>query len=143
MFYQYDPADVIIVHGSALIEGFAEGSMVSITRRERDFEMDAGAKGDVCMRRMRNPIGEITVRLQAESPSNTVLAQARELAIKGLAVAVPTTVQDLRKAALHSSSFSIVQGAPDVDYAAEAGVREWVFLCADLESFVAGSFLVQ
>jgi hypothetical protein len=143
MFYQYDPNDVIIVHGSLLIDGFAEGSMITVSKRERDFEMDAGAKGDVVMRRMRNPIGEIIVRLQAESPFNTLLAARHELSLKGLAVALPTMVKDLRKTAMYKSAHSIVQGVPDSDFGAESGVREWVFLCADLEAFVAGAIQVQ
>lgn len=116
--------------------------MVSVTRREKDFEMDAGAQGDTVMRRMRNRVGEITVRLQAESPFNTLLANMLEVATKGLAIAVPTIVRDLRKVAMHRAAFSIIAGPPDAEYAAESGVREWVFLCADLESYVGGAIVV-
>lgn len=143
MFYSYDPADVILVHGSLLIDGFAEGSMLTVTKRERDFEMDAGAKGDVVMRRLRNPIGEISFRLQAESPFNTALSAMREVALKGLAVPVPSMVKTLLTADMHRATFSIIQGAPDAERDGGAsGVREWVILCADLEMFVGGAAIV-
>lgn len=142
MFYPYDPNKVVVIHGSLLLDGFAEGSMVTVSKSERDFAMDPGAKGDVVLRRLRNPIGTITVRLQAESPSNTALALLREQNTKGIPVPVPTIVRDLQKNALHKAAFSIVEGAPDSEYASDSGVREWVFLCATLESFVAGAIVV-
>lgn len=142
MFYPYDPNDVVLVHGSLLIDGFAEGSMLTVSKRERDFEMDPGAKGDVVMRRLRNPIGEISFRLQAESPFNTLLSAMREVNLKGLPIPVPSMVKVLKTAEIHRATFSILQGAPDAERDGGAsGVREWVILCADLDMFAGGALV--
>lgn len=139
IFRQYSPNLVKLVTGGILVQMFAKGSKINVAKAEDDFEMVPGCDGDVVLVQNHNPIGSITFRTMAESPSNDQLSARALLSRKVTPVVVPSMVKNLNSTGMHRTTYSVLRRTPDQDYASEAGVIEWVLLCADLEMYVGGA----
>jgi hypothetical protein len=69
MTTDYDPLKVTVTLGGHVVTGFADGSMVTITKSEDRFQPVIGAQGDVAYARSRNESGTATINLMATSAS--------------------------------------------------------------------------
>ena len=69
----YDPKDIVITVNGETIEGFAEGTFVSVERDEDNWTKTVGADGTVARSRTRNIAGRVTLTLMQTSASNAVL----------------------------------------------------------------------
>jgi hypothetical protein len=139
LFATYDPKQTILDWGGLMVVGFAEGSMITIEQAEDDYEMSSGAAGDVVLRRMQNPTGSVTFRLQAESPSNSILGARATTSRRFAPVVLPVMIRNLGQLTQCAAPFACLSRPANVEWAAEAGVREWVLLTAGLEILSGGA----
>lgn len=140
-FKTYDPALITMSFAGILVQGFAEGTMISAERNENSFEETAGSQGDVTRVRTRNRTGLVTITLQAESPTNDLLSTLLALDESTGAGVGPLQITNLIGTTAVESTFAWIKKPPTVEYGNEAGTREWIIACADLEMFVGGSLI--
>lgn len=141
MFKNYDPGRIAGSWKGIPFLGFMDGTFVNAERNEDAFSMSVGAQGDVTRVRSRNRTGLVTITLQAASPTNDLLtAQAQLDELSGVSYG-PLQIEDLNGNTLLLASVAWIKKAPAVEFGTEAGSREWVFECADLEMSVGGAVL--
>lgn len=133
-FGTYDPGEVSLTFRNVKIGGFAEGTFIKAARDEDGFTAKAGSLGDVVRTRNRNLMGMVTVTLQTQSSSNSLLeafaAQDEQFGTGfGPLQAVDHNSDDSE---VHSL-YAWVRKLPDWERSKESGTTEWVFGCADLE----------
>ena len=72
LFAQYDAKDTSVIIDGTYITGLGE-DMVSAEKDEEFFSTSVGAQGDVVESAVNNPLGTVTVTVQATSPSKGFL----------------------------------------------------------------------
>lgn len=81
MVTQYNAKDCVITVNGVYITGLGE-DMVSGEKDEEFFSTSTGAQGDVVVNETNDPIGTITLTVQATSPQKSMLlelAKSREM----------------------------------------------------------------
>lgn len=147
MLRQYSPKENVLSWGGIIPVMYAEGSMIKVEEAEDMVSLSVGATGDVVMVGKFNPTGMITVRLQNESPTNdlfSIRAASQKIALKlgRPMIPYPVLVRGLNRTKPYAAgAYSILQKIPEGDLADEAGVREWVILVADLETWAPGALV--
>lgn len=69
---QYNAKDCVITVNDVYITGLGT-SMVTGSKDEQMFSTTVGAQGDVCVNETNNPLGTITITVQATSPQKPYL----------------------------------------------------------------------
>lgn len=65
----YDVSDVNVSIDGTILTGFSEGDAISVEKMEDNFTEHVGVKGEVAVAETNNNVAELTVVLQATSPS--------------------------------------------------------------------------
>lgn len=141
MLYTYDPKQGTLVVGGAIINGYADGTYLSVERSSDSFSKVSGADGIVSRAKSNDKSGTITITLQQTSSGNDILsgiARRDELANAGV---VPVVYKDLSGRSTAFSATAWVRKPPNMDNGKEIGNREWVLDCAALEIFIGGNAL--
>ena len=128
----YDPKGIVVIVNGQRIEGFAEGSFVSIERNEDSWSYQVGADGTCARARSRNISGTLTLTLMQTSASNSVL--------EGLMIADDATSQgqfawavaDEKYTGLVSSPAAWVQKPATIEYGREMNDRVWTISCGQI-----------
>ncbi len=135
----YDPGQVVLTVGGVPINGFADGTFISVERSEDSFTKTSGADGIVSRARSRDKSGEITITLAQTSPSNDVLTALNATDETTGAGVVPVQCKDLSGRTVLFTAFAWIRKPPAVEFGKEISDREWVMDCADLDMNVAGN----
>lgn len=135
----YDSKQVSIVFGGFLLSGFAEDRMVTVQRSSETWSKKTGTDGEVTRSKSNDKSGEVTFHLMQTAAANAVLsglAIADELTNAGV---VPLLVKDNSGASLFAAAEAWITKPPEAEFAKEAGSREWVIHCAEIEWFEGGN----
>lgn len=135
----FNPKDVVVIFGNAIISGFADGTFIEAERTEDAFTMSSGADGEVTRVGSANRSGTITITLAQSSASNSVLsqiAQRDELIGNGV---LPLTIKDINGQTTIVSAFAWIRKLPTTGFSKDIETREWVLDCDRLELFVGGN----
>jgi hypothetical protein len=135
----YNCREVYITFGPIVITEPAPGSFVTITRDEQAFTKQIGAYGDGVRSKSNNKGGTVSVTLLQTSSVNEALsaiAKLDEISTEGV---LPLMVKDASGQTLVESPGAWIQKLPDVEFAVEAGTREWIFDTDQLEMLVGGN----
>lgn len=137
----YDPKKVILTYKGVQIQGFFEGTGITVEQETDTFEDQVGIDGEVVRVRKHDDRGTVTINLQDASPSNDYLSQ-QLLADKlsGLGYGNVELV-DLNGTTLCTASEAWVMKPANVETADASTAREWVIRCAKLDMYVGGSVL--
>lgn len=135
----YAKDEVIVTFGSHQVQGFADGDTITCVRDGRNWSMAPGDDGEVTRSKLVAKHGRVTLVLKASSDSNDVLSGIAELDYRTGAGVLPLSVRDLSGRSLHFCENAFIEGIPDAAYAQEAGSREWVILCPNLNGFIGGN----
>ncbi|HBK52384.1 MAG TPA: hypothetical protein DDZ44_00400 [Syntrophomonas wolfei] len=129
----YDPKDVNVIVGGVALTGFAEDTFVQAERMEDSFTEYVGAKGEVAMAESNNKTGEITVTLEATSPSVEYLNGLANK--KGQNAIFPVSVVDLNddSRVVISGAEARVRKPASHEYGKEIGEREFVIFVSEME----------
>lgn len=127
---QWDPGQLKVTYGVIVITGFAEGSMVSIARNGDGDTSVTGTAGETARVRSRDQSARVTIRLMKTSPA----AKALNLLINSGNPPQPLVITDLDEIppTTHVCPDAFLAREPDIDYAAELPVREYVVVCPKL-----------
>lgn len=138
MLKTYDPKQVILTVGGAVINGFADGTFISVERSNDMFAKVVGADGITSRAKSNDKSGTITITLAQTSSGNDILsgfAARDELANEGV---VSISCKDLSGRSRYFSATAWVRKVPNSEFGKEVTDREWAMDCADLEVFVGG-----
>lgn len=122
----YDPAAIHIIFGVIPIEGYADGTFVSVERNEDMFALTVGADGEGVRAKSNNKSGRITLTLLQSSITNTLLSAAMvadELASDGVG---PFIMTDGNGETLVSAQSCWITKPAKTEFGKEAATREWV-----------------
>ena len=137
----YAPDSISLSLGGVLITGYAPDSIVKHERNADSFTKRVGADGKVTRTASADRSGRITITLQQASPSNTYLQSLLLADEAGLAGTVPYLMKDNNGLTTHASGYAWVVRQADDDHTNEAGDREWILDCSDLNSVMGESSL--
>lgn len=138
----YDPSSVILTVGGSDIEGFAQGSFITVQYNADAFAIVVGSRGDVARSKSSNRSARITVRLMQTSPSNDLLSTLHNLdlsAPNGAGVFALALRDGETGRAVHTAVHAWIVKFPDINYDMTDTAREWVIETDRLEAFVAGA----
>lgn len=115
----YDAKDVVVTFGNVYITGFSE-DMVTCGKDEEMFSTSVGAQGDVVVNTNNNPLGTISITLQATSPQ---IGYLRNCAKNGTYAPCYVTCKNLGERS--GGSQARIKNHPEKDYGAEVGDRKF------------------
>lgn len=135
----YDAKRVYITFGPVIIVELAPGSFVTAARDEQAFTKQIGATGEGARSKSNNNAGTVKITLMQTASTNellTALAKLDEVSNQGV---YPLMVKDGNGTTLIASPGAWIQKLPDVEFAVEAGTREWTFDTDQLEMEVGSN----
>ena len=135
----FDPRLVNILIGGVPMQGFADGTFLSIDRDEDAFVKVVGADGTSTRIKSNNRSATLTLTLKQSSPSNDVLsgfAALDELSNTGV---VPVLVKDNSGNSIYFSATGWVQKYPLSEFSKEISNREWTLDLVDTDIFVGSN----
>ncbi len=117
MIKTYDAKDVVVTFGSVYITGFGE-DMITCAKDEEMFSTSVGGQGDVVVNTTNNPLGTISLTLQATSPQIPYL---RDCARNGTYASCYVTNKNLGERI--GGSQARIKNYPEDEYGPEVGDR--------------------
>ena len=135
----YDPAQVSIIFAGIPIEGFADGTFLTVARNNQGFNMTVGSDGEGARAKSNDGGGTATVTLLQSSISNDALsaiANLDELSGDGVG---PLMIKDGSGRTLVVAESAWVQKQPDAEFGREISNRVWVFESDNLIMFSGGN----
>lgn len=138
----YDPSEVDIMVSAFPIEGWADGSFLSISYNEDDYILVVGTDGKYTRSKQMNGAVEATIKVMQSSTANAFLSALRLVGRKtaGGGDIVPFVVKDKNDATqLFFGAQSWIKKFPDQDFDKSATPREWTFVVPNPEVFIGGN----
>ncbi len=136
---EYSPKDVQVIFGGNIISGFADGSMVTISREVDGFTKHTGSQGEVTRVKSANKSGEASIMLAQSSPSNLILSAieaADELTSNGI---LPFIVKDVSGKSIYFAGEAWIRKTPDSEFSDVVTDREWIIDFAEMLPIVGGN----
>ena len=138
-FATYDVSQVAVIVGGVPLEGFSDGSRVTVEFDEQQFTKVTGSDGLTTRSKSNNYAGNVTVTLQQSSRSNDVLSglwNADRVSNSGV---VPILIKDNSGRTLWAAEHAWVQQMPSQDFAKEVSDRAWILDTDKLTGFSGGN----
>ena len=115
----YNAKDCTVAIDDTYITCLSE-TFISGEKDEENFSTAVGAQGDVCVSEMNNPLGTITLTVQATCPQKSYL-----LALAEAGTVFPIWVTNRSIGERMGGTQARIKKSPSVEYAQEAGEREF------------------
>lgn len=138
-FAQYDPGQVTVIIGGSPISGFADGTFVSVSFDEQQWNKVTGADGLTQRSKTNNYAGSITITLMNGSASNDVLDQIWQDDRHNNGGAVGVLIKDLSGRTIWQAENGWVQQMPDQAFSKDTENRDWVIDCDALNGNAGGN----
>lgn len=136
----YDASQVSVVFGGATLDGFAEGSFVTITPQNPDFTYQTNSDGGGTRSASSDRSATMTVTLAMTSETNDILsAFHNEDRNTPGGVLREFQVKDLLGNTICSAETAWITQFPDVEFAQESGSRAWEFGTDNMAWTVGGN----
>lgn len=133
--HQYDPKEVSLIFGGALITGYAEGSFINVEYNGDLFTLQVGTDGEATRSKSNNNSARVTVTLMPGATGNALLNAAFQADKAGGAGAVPLAITDPSTASVFGAEGAWVTKDPGRDFQTEGQPIEWVIETDNLQSF--------
>lgn len=133
----YNAADVSLIFAGVPIEGFADGTFVTVARNNQSWNMQIGSDGEGLRAKSNDKGGTVTITLMQSSLSNDALSALSILDEASGDGVGPFLLKDNSGRSICSAQTAWIQKPTDVEMAREASTREWV-LETDLLTIFAG-----
>jgi hypothetical protein len=123
----YDPDQFQFLFAGVPVEGYAEGSMISVEFSEDAFKMVKGVDGVITRSKVLGVSATITVHLMQTSRSNAVFTgiHTQDLLSPGGAGVSPAMMRDGNGVSVLASDECWINGFPAIEYGDQAQPREW------------------
>lgn len=135
----YNPADVIITFAGVVIDGFEDGTFLTIGRNNDSFADGTGSDGEGWRAKSNDKSGIATLTLLQMSASNDALSAIHALDEASGDGIGPLLVKDNSGRSLYSAETAWLQKPADGEFARTKSSREWVIKTDDLDIFVGGN----
>lgn len=137
----FDPGTLNAVFKSIVMGGFADAD-ITCELDEDAFTDKAGNAGDVVRTRNRNMLGDATIPLLAESPTNDRLSEIADLDMTGAGLGVGAfSLTLLNGTTVVHAAKAWIKKRPAIGYGKESGTREWILRCVFDVYVVGGAFI--
>lgn len=134
----YDPADVIVTIDGNNINGYADGTFVSIERTEQTFTKVTGADGSTTRSKTNDRSGTLTLTLLQTSPSNEILSNILNQDEADNTGVVAVQVKERSSGSKFATGSGWIQGLPTIEYGNEITTREWTIEMSEIKFNVSG-----
>ena len=136
----YSPEDVVfLLAGVIPLDGFADGTFISVRKSNPIFETVVSADGKVSRTQIENPLYTVTLSLSSYSSSNEFLTAISFADKKTGRGKFPLLVKDNMGTSLFYASLAWIEGAPDMTFGTDVSTRDWVFNCIGVTEIVGGN----
>lgn len=136
----YSPEDVVFLLGGVLpLDGFADGTFISIRKSNPIFETVVSADGKVSRTQIENPLYTVTLSLSSVAASNELLTAISFADKKTGRAKVPLLIKDTLGTSLFYASLAWIEGTPDMSFSTDVSTREWVFSCVGVTEVIGGN----
>lgn len=125
MVNQYNAKDTVVTVDGVYITGLAE-TMVTGEKDEEMFSTSVGAQGDVVVNETNNPLGTLTITVQATSPQKAYL-----IGLAKSGAIVPVWAANKTIGERMGGTMARLKNFPSIEEGAEAGDREFQFAVFD------------
>lgn len=141
MLKTYAADEVSMIAGPIMVTGLAENTFVKAVFNEDSFKLLTGADGEGVRSKSSNRSGRVTFTTLQSSQANDALSALHNLdvATPGGAGIVPLLIKDNSGRTLISAEKAWLVKHADVEFAREAGNREWTFETNELFVFGGGN----
>lgn len=125
----YDPATVIAVFAGIPLQGFADGTFISVEQNEDSFSLTVGADGEGCRSKTNNQSARITLTLLQSSLTNDALSAIHNVDLNSpLGDGIgPFLLKDLSGTTLLAAEKAWIVRFPASTYSRDPESREWIF----------------
>ena len=137
----YEAKGLLINLGPIIIDGFADGELISISRTKPTFEIVEGSDGKVTRFKNHSVSGTILVSLMQTSATNdlfSALLQVDRNARNGAGI-LPFRLRDSNCRSLYAATEAWIATDPEVSFDRGPTTRQWAIVCANLEMFTGGN----
>ena len=129
----YDPQQVIITVGGAIVTGFTDGDFIKASYDEDRYNIKAGADGEVARAKNANRMGTFEITLSSTSAANAELSALFNLEmLGGFDVVLPVAIADLSGTAGAFASKCWIKQAPEFTRGKEVSDAVWTLSAADM-----------
>lgn len=139
MLKTFDFKQVSTIFGGRILQGFADGEVISVEPQSDDFTEFVGADGEVTRSKSNNNLHLVTIRLSQTSDSNDILMGFSIADKKSNAGVVPFLIKDQNGRSLISAEQAYIKRRPNMGMGVETGTREWIIALPDPDFFVGGN----
>lgn len=137
--HTYDPSEVTVAIGGAIMSGYTDGTFVEIARNEATWNTVVGADGIVTRGKTNNRSGTLTLTLKQSSPSNDILSALLIADELTNASVFPVLIKDLSGTSIFFSAQSFLTTFANSTFSKDITDRSWVFTLADVDIFVGSN----
>ena len=139
MAKDYDPKKVVLTIGGHPVEGYADGTFITVSRNNQMWTLQSGASGETARSKSNDRSGTVEIVLMQTSVSNDVLStkvKDDDLNNSGKFV---LGIDDEHGKTVIAGLESWVQQQPSTEFAKELSERTWIIETGDLEMFIGGT----
>ena len=137
--HQYDPAQVKMTFGGAIIEGYAEGSFINVQYNADLFALTVGSDGEATRSKSNNKSARVTVTLMPGALANAILGGFQKADDAGGVGVLPLSITDLSTGSSFIAEGAWIVKPPDYDFQTEAQPREWIIETDNLLQLVGAA----
>ena len=136
----YSPEDVnVIIAGLIDLEGFTEGSFVSIRRDKPLFISRESADGQVSRTRVGGNTYTVELDLMSTSESNEMLTRLSLIDHSTHVVKFPLYIKDSLGSTLLFSTTAWIEQHPDTAFSTTVTSRKWMIKCSQATLHIGGN----
>lgn len=136
----YSPEHVTVLLGGVYpLDGFVDGSFVSIQKDSPNFTTKVTADGAVSRVRHASNQYTVTITLASFSNTNKVLSTLAELDYRAFNSRLPLMIKDSKGSTTFFSPESWVNAPTSVEFGTDITDRVWTFSCSDAILIAGGN----
>jgi len=135
----FDPAQIAVIVGPHIVEGFANEEFVSVSFQDDDWEHTSGADGEEMRTKKNDRRAVMTLTLLQSSASNDYLSGLRAADQASNNGVVPVLLKDNNGSTIIESVGGWIGRNPDVAMGKSPSNREWMIHLSNATAFVGGS----
>lgn len=127
----YSPEDVTVLLGGVYpLDGFVDGSFVSIQKDSPNFTTKVTADGSISRTRNASSLYTVTVTLASFANTNKILTALAELDYRAMDARLPLLIKDSRGSTTFFSPETWVSKPTSVEFGLDITERTWSFTCS-------------
>jgi hypothetical protein len=134
----YDPKQIQVIVGGVSMQGFADDSVVKVTRLADAFTQTIGVDGEGTRAKSNDNSAEIEISLKQSSDSNAFLSSLANADRLNNGGVVPVMVKDNNGTSLHMAEQAYIKKMPDSEYNKTASDRVWTLVTDNILDNLAG-----